>query len=287
MKEQGSKKQYKGSLTVEAALVLPMFVFATIIFLYCIQIVQLYEQVQKGITDVARRAATYGYVYEQFLQDEKQNKDEKGEEQKQSKAILRTLLDGSFYKINFLEVISEDTINEGLIVGGKLGILFLGSKFMEDEIIEVKATYSISLPTLFFKVHPIVVQQGVKTRGFVGRPLFVAEEEEEKEEGEYVYITEKGTVYHIEMTCSYIYRKPQAVMGSNIGDKRNNSGGKYYPCATCVHSELSMTQTYYITGYGTRYHSSASCTQVERNIKKLLLSEVGERRACKKCGGEK
>lgn len=286
MKEHGNKKSYKGSLTVEAALTLPMFIFAIVIFLYCIQVIQLYEQIQKGITDVARRASTYDYVFEQFRQDDNEEGRENEEEQKGSKVVLSSLLDGTFYKINFLEVISEDEINENLIVGGKLGILFLGSKFMENETIEVKASYSISLPTLFFKVHPIVVQQGVKTRGFVGRPLFV-EEEETEEKGEYVYITEKGTVYHVQMTCSYIYRKPQAVIGSNIEEKRNNSGGKYYPCATCVHSGLVNTQTYYITGYGSRYHSSASCTQVERNIKKILLSEVGERRACKKCGGEK
>lgn len=69
-----------------------------------------------------------------------------------------------------------------------------------------------------------------------------------------VYVTPKGTVYHYDISCSYINIKTNVVSYDDIANKRNKSGGKYKACEACSRSNNSVSQVY-ITDYGDRYHS--------------------------------
>ena len=57
-------KELKGLLTVEAALVLPIFIYAILAIIYFLQILWLQENLQNGITETGYFAAKYAYVYD-------------------------------------------------------------------------------------------------------------------------------------------------------------------------------------------------------------------------------
>lgn len=101
------------------------------------------------------------------------------------------------------------------------------------------------------------------------------------EEDEYVYVTEYGSVYHMDRGCSHLMINLHAVTDVEIADCRNNNMEKYYPCEKCGGNGTGIV---FITEEGNRYHSSATCSGIKREVRTVKLSEVGNLPACSTCG---
>lgn len=106
---------------------------------------------------------------------------------------------------------------------------------------------------------------------------------ETKDEDEYVYITECGTVYHRSRECSHLKISISVCNASDVSMKRNDYGQKYRPCERCASG--NSTGLVFITDKGDKYHNSANCSGLKRTIKTVKLSEVGGRGPCSVCGG--
>lgn len=63
-----TRTKAKGSLTLEAALVVPMFIYAIIAFIYFLQIINIQEAIQHAISETGLETVRYAYVYE-YLRD--------------------------------------------------------------------------------------------------------------------------------------------------------------------------------------------------------------------------
>lgn len=99
---------------------------------------------------------------------------------------------------------------------------------------------------------------------------------------QYVYLTAYGRVYHVSLNCSHLDLNISSVAYQEIDKYRNSSGSKYYPCELC--GGKGGEGICYITSYGTRYHNSMDCSGLLRNIRKVPITEVGDRKACSSCG---
>ena len=99
---------------------------------------------------------------------------------------------------------------------------------------------------------------------------------------EYVYITEDSSVYHRNRNCSHIMLSIRQTTAKEVTSLRNSSGARYKPCESC-HSRLSDGRLY-ITNEGDRYHNSINCSGLKRTVRAVRLSEVGDRRPCSRCG---
>lgn len=97
-----------------------------------------------------------------------------------------------------------------------------------------------------------------------------------------VYITEYGTVYHKERSCTHLSLSIQVTSLAEAVGEKNQSGAYYVPCEIC--GNHSFVSAVYITSYGTKYHTSVQCRGLKRTIKAVPLSEVEGMGACKKCG---
>ena len=104
-----------------------------------------------------------------------------------------------------------------------------------------------------------------------------------KEDEEYVYITECGTVYHRSRTCSHLKITISVVNLSDLPGRCNDYGQRYTPCEKCAKG--SSTGLVFITDKGDKYHNSATCSGLKRTVKTVKLSEVGGRGPCSACGG--
>ena len=102
-----------------------------------------------------------------------------------------------------------------------------------------------------------------------------------------VYMTEQGNVYHIKRNCTYLEPKVNVLSYNLLAEKRNSSGGKYYACDFCARqANCTEGQMIYITQYGNRFHVSAVCSAIKRNICTLSKEEAAQKYpVCKKCGG--
>ncbi len=283
------RKRMQGSLTVEATLILPLFFFVVFGFLYFFQVFKLQIKIQDSLTEIGQEASRYGYVYEYLTKDgateassEEQGTGSTGEVIKQT---LCKLVDGSFYKVRFKELMENDKSLQ-VVKGGVEQISFMGSSFMtENAQIQVVASYDVQIPVPFFSYFSIPIVQKVKTRGFVGVTLkndTEGNQAEEENQEEVVYATRKGTAYHKSTDCTYLSPKITSISAEALQTKRSKSGAIYYACEACCEG-TSPQSNYFITAYGNRYHTSKLCTKIDRTILTLKKSEVGTRKPCSKC----
>ncbi|MCR5526291.1 MAG: pilus assembly protein [Lachnospiraceae bacterium] len=101
------------------------------------------------------------------------------------------------------------------------------------------------------------------------------------EDDEIVYITPFGEVYHTHRNCRHLKLNIMEISRSEISSKRNNGGGKYYPCEFCGSRGGNKT---FITDDGDRWHTTKECPGLKRGIREVPLSEVEGMRKCADCG---
>ena len=242
----------KGSMTVEASLVLPIFMLAMVLILYMGMLIKCQDEVQGALTRVAREAsAEYGAT---------QNKALENIAYYQTK--LAIYLEASVFKFSLLD--------------SKL--------WNENEEIDLIITYRAKLPFRILGIKTPWFRQRVRTRAFVG--VDTRDKKEEKATRE-VYVTETGHVYHFKKTCTYLTLSISQLQFGDVEGLRNESGGKYKPCEKCCKDvKTNAEKKIYITNYGDRYHVNRGCSGIQRSIQKITLAEVGKRTLCSKCGEE-
>lgn len=291
------KRRIRASFTVEAALVLPIFIYAIIAFIYFIQIFLLQEYLQNAITETGYFSAKYAYVYDYLLNydgtKEKDGNKDKSTLESGVDAIIARTIDSSYYKIKLQDYLDLNIINESCIKEGFSGIqTYLSSYMAEEDAIDIVITYDIKLPLLFIPLDKVSMAQRVRMRGWSGHRVEAKKDSKDASEGEEdneqqekkVYITETGTVYHLTKECSHLKLSIQKASYGQLDMLRNASGGRYKACSLCGNKGLSETDCIYITDDGDRYHCNLNCSGLKRTIIEISLSEVGGRRPCKRCG---
>lgn len=142
--------------------------------------------------------------------------------------------------------------------------------------------------TKTFKVSPYIHEIGFKDaslsvsmtyRRWNGYDLF--EGNELKQQEEYVYVTEYGYSYHTSRECKHLSISISAIGCDEIDEKRNTSGKRYYACEKCGGNGTGIL---FVTEQGDKYHSSANCSGLKRNVRTIKKSEVGNRVPCSECG---
>lgn len=259
----------EASLTAEAALVLPMFLFGILFFLYFFQILYLQDSIQSSMTEAGKFISRYGKLTE---------------EEETSDLAYRLLL-----RQRFFEYLDEETINKSCIVGGTAGISFLPSEiFKEDAEINIVAVYQIRFPIPFFGEKIMEIKQQVKTRAFVGKPMKNAKEtadgnQKGEDEDFLVYITENASVYHKNENCTHLRLSIMEIEKSQLKTIRNENGGKYKACEKCIRG-AEAEENVYVAKEGDRYHVSLSCSGLKRTVYTVEYSMVKDKRKCSRCG---
>lgn len=147
----------------------------------------------------------------------------------------------------------------------------------EEDHIGIKACYEYKPPYDIFHKSLFIFKQGVKIRKWRGE-----ESKTEQEKEDLVYVTKYGTVFHESCDCTYLKPKLQKVTMSEVSKLRNSSGEKYRACRYCKNQIEEFNQCY-ITPDGNRFHRSAHCWELERDVYQIPRSQVGNRKPCSKC----
>lgn len=296
-KIRGNKNKFKGSLTIEAALIMPVFIFATLAFIYLLQVLILHNNLQDAITGIGLDSAKYGYVYETLSdyidKSEHNNNDlsKKGEDgiiDSSLETFIAKSIDSVYFKTNLYTRLNPDSLNKSVVQNGFSGIHTYLSSFMdEDDEVDIILNYNIRIPLVFFNVSDFQVVQRVKLKSWNGyrpSPRFTTHYGDlEEQDEEIVFITQTGNVYHVTRNCSHISLSIRNVPYSQVKNLRNNSGGKYSSCNKCW-SANATEGLVYITTSGDRYHGSKNCSGLKRTIIEVPISKVADRNKCKRCG---
>ncbi len=252
------KRGVKGSITVEAAIAGPIFLYGMLGFLYLIHIFSVQSAVQKVLIDTANTASLYGYFHEES----------------QTTAGLQA----AFYLHG-----DKSKLASPCIQGGAISLL--RSSYEEQDIILV-ADYRIKIPVPLLNIKSFSISQTVKTRKFVGA------KREGKDRGStggeetdfYVFIAETGSVYHLTESCTHLDLSIREISMGEVEVLRNEGGGRYKDCELCCRGSVNSTAVVYITDYGDRYHMQHDCSGLKRRVKRVLFSAVKNWKRCSRCG---
>lgn len=246
-----------GSLTVEAACTLPLFLAAMIAVMFFINVVTTSVQVSQGLHEAGRQMALLAYVKDAADID--------------SEGYLTGALSLVYANGKVKEKVSEEITGLSLLRSGIL---------RKDEMIDLVAEYFLDVPMLYLGDQKIYMLQRARVRAWTGRDTD-SDGKASGESGTTVYVTVNGSVYHKDRECSHIRLSIQMVNRSQMESMRNTNGGKYHPCEACKGGTGNQM---YVTDSGDRYHSSTSCSGLKRGVISVLLSEVESWSPCSRCG---
>lgn len=284
------KNKAEASLTVETALVLPIFIYFFIALIYFLQIMIIQEHIQASITNLGLGLAKSAYVYDDFIDAGDIESFDTSlfglETDIDLKSLSASAINSAVIKQLAKCYIDTELINNSCIHEGMTGISFYDSSVLnQDDYIDIVVRYRIRIPVSLFGLEDIRMIQRVRLRGWNGQQVparYILVEEENNTEEQMVYIAQTGKVYHIDRECSHISLSIETVSGIPT-ERRNKSGGKYYPCETCCKSIPDGCNTFYITAYGDRYHINKSCSGIKRTVQSIPISKVDGRSPCKRC----
>lgn len=240
------------SITVEAAMAVPIFFLAVVSLLYLMEIMAVQTAMRSALQYAGKNAAEEAYIV--------------------------TMVMPSRLEQDVVNSIGAKRLDRSIVIGGSGGIRCNGSRISSRTGIgELIVTYQVRLPIPMFGVPPIKYQDKIRIKAWVGyeKSGFGSEQEDT------VYITKTGMVYHKDYHCTYLELSIHMVPSGDIGSLRNESGGKYYPCEHCMRNGGDGV---YITDTGNRYHSSLSCSGLKRTVYAVPLSEAVGKGACVRCG---
>lgn len=210
-------KRISGSITIEAALALPIFLFSVLFFLLFFHLFYIHNVIQISILDAAREVSQEMYKKE-------------------------NIIDLSQYVKKHL---SYHAFPVFCLEGGRGGILSSQST-MDGNRIDVIVSYKMIFPVPFFGEQSLSITQKVRTRGTVGvwqidefleRNTSNLDSMNKIEENHLVYMAENGVVYHTNPECSHIKLQIKSIVFHHIDKTRNHTGGTYSACHLCVQDE--------------------------------------------------
>lgn len=241
----------KGSMTVEASFVLPIFLFAALTILFMNKLILYEEQVQWAFTRTAREVSV------------------------EYAALDKPFVISPEYLMGKMNLYLKEN---GLIVSTAR------SRFdPETNEIDLIADYEVTVPFPVVGRKHFRFTEQVHTRAFTG--VTTRQDGGGTNEDTIVYVTKTGNVYHRSLSCTYLKLHISQVKYGDLTYLRSESGGKYYHCESCCRGkEFGAEEEVFICSYGDRFHSYRTCKNIKRSIQEVLLSEAGNRLPCSKCG---
>ena len=248
------------SLTVEAALELPVFFVLAAIVLQYACVMRAAAQYSGSLTTTAQEMAIAAY------------KEEYGD----ANHIIRAALSDAWATSRVIGTAADkDAVRNAS---------FLNSSYLKDnDLIRLVLSYQpkpkyslINLPFTFF------VQKAV-VRGWVGKKGHSGKHQDGKEEDQdhhTVYVTEHGSVYHTNPDCSHLKVTIIPVTEKQLKNARNTSGAKYKKCPYCGSHPGGQ---YYVDPYGNCWHTSVNCPSLKRTVHEVDKDDCGHMHECKDC----
>lgn len=266
--------RFSGSMTVEAALCLSLFIFMTVSLVVPLKLINTQRQMQAALETTGEDFSQYGYIKYQL--DKKEPNVE--ESDSWSRELLEHLTSAAV--LTYLEV----QVRRSVQSKGIRSLSLTRSKILQDgETICLKADYDMVLPFPVFKIASVPASSICYRRAWIGREGGRSGEAGQGEEDETVYISRHPTCYHRSRECRYLHNHVSVIAYESLKTEKNAEGNLYQPCMVCG-GKAGKGDKVYIMPSGERYHSDRYCSSIIAYIEAVPLSQVEALGACSYCG---
>ena len=259
----------QGSMTVEAAVIIPLLLFLVLNLTSVIEMLRLHSRLEMALWKYGKVMAVGSHMLEM---------DEETDEISETATTLLT--DAAVY-LAVTNELGEEYLENSPLTYGKAGLSFLRSSYMEEDGIDIHLAYRVSPEFALPGFRSFWMVNRYYARAWTG--YCVAGDEVV---AEYVYVTEYGTVYHESLQCSHLKRTIEMVGIDEVRVKRNDLGERYRICELCGLD--GRTEAVYITPDGECYHALISCTALKRTLRVMEKEEAeADYQPCSRCAVQK
>lgn len=264
----------KASMTIEAALTLSIFIFAAVLLLLPMKILNTQRKIQAELEAAGEEFSQYAYVQHVFLTGQEELAAGMDEF---AKRFGYELIEGAAER--YVQIRAEEQADTHCIEH----VTLKRSEILNDgEMIDLIMDYEIRMPFPVLGIHVIPCTARSCRRAWIGKEGKETKGDPDGKEAEVVYVGKNSTRYHKNRNCHYLANRLSAVAFEEISEKRNGSGRKYGACAVCGKQAVAGSMVY-IMPEGSSYHSTKICTAILSYVRAVKLSEAEHLGACSYC----
>lgn len=278
----------KGSMTLEAAAAIPLFLFFVMNLLFIFEAVRLQSGLQAALQQAGEQVCEAAY-YTRFGSGNGQGEGSGDNAQAgdgEGSGALSLLVSETYVRNKVTSYLGNSFWDHTCIVGGKAGLSFAQSRIMTDaDRVEIIVNLRIRPFARVVAFPDFSMQARYCGHAWVGWTPGTGPADTAGTGGdsEKVYVTRYGEVYHTDSECIYLNPQVRAVPASQVDSMRSGDGSMYYPCECCRPGGNGIV---YITKEGNRYHSDRNCGGIVRHISARESGAAKEHyRPCPLCGG--
>lgn len=291
------------SVTIEAALCLPLFLFFFMAVLEPIWWLDRQRKIQTTAEAWSEKLCQYSYLASRETEDAKRN-------ESAGNKRLSEASGGDSFKADGKEAenpVNEEIQNAAVFLSEAAASLWLmgeAGQYADQLRIEnaevpdetgniiFQLEYEEQIPFFPEAFQKVTMNVGVKKRAWIGLDgklragsTETGDMAEEDREEPMVYVGSGMGRYHLSRDCHYLSNQYEAVSEEQAKEMRNGTGQKLSPCASCSPSSAG-NGIVYVTPSGRHYHYKKSCSAMVSYVRRVPLKEVSHLGVCSYCGKE-
>lgn len=274
-------RRLEAGMTVEAAVVLPLFLFFFLNLGSAIEMIRLHNNLEFALCDIGKRMSIYGYALTASEENPEDGERAEREQENEWLAELKDVgLSYTYVKKELVDYLGRDYLEEAPIVNGVDGLQFLESEIFDgNDCFELVVTYRVAPfgELAGFKGF----RMANKYYGHLWNGYHIPGTEGDADGEDVVYVAEYGSVYHEEASCTHLFLTVREVSLQEAYESRNSNGAKYELCQYC--GENNLVGRVYITEDGDRIHYQKDCTGLKRTVYEIPREEADGYTPCTRC----
>lgn len=280
MVEKRNNQIYRASMTLEAAVVFPIFILTILMLYSSFALFHFYGGLQSELAKEAQRVAVYSAAKEIIspaIGGESAGRESLGADNSgiDVSDIATKVMSNIYIENEVRKRLDAETLEKAGIQNLRFTTSYLSSG---TTVVDTVVMYTMEPRFNFIGMSGIPFINRARVKVWNGYEQRQTVEEEER----YVYITETGEVYHLTETCSHIDLTIIPVSREYIYELRTANQERYKACELCgVGTDALM----YITDTGDRVHSSLTCSSLKRSVQRVPLSSCEGMNCCSRCAG--
>ncbi len=272
-------------MTVEAAMVLPLFLFFFVNMGSAIEMIRLHGNLQLALWDTGNQMCVYGYVGKEAGVIDESVKEES--ERAWWADIGDVALTYTYVKGQVVDYTGREYLEDSPLSHGADGLHFWesdvvgnGDLVVAGDVLDIVMTYEVSPAFEIPFVKPFRMCNRYYGRLWTGYD--VGNGKTDADLKNVVYVVENAEVYHARSDCTHLKLDIREVSLMEAFSERNENGGRYTACSKC--SGVLYAQTVYIAREGDFYHKDRGCPGLKRTIYTMPQKQAETRyRSCSRC----
>ncbi|MGN0396379.1 MAG: TadE/TadG family type IV pilus assembly protein [Coprococcus sp.] len=258
-------KMDEGSATLEAALILPVFIFAMLVIYSMGCAICTRTVVYEAMQETVQYMAEYAYMYDRAA--EAADVDYEG-----SAAGTAVNVATAYGKLG--GYIDDKELVDKYVSGGVSGIIIMQAELNDDGYIYMDIAYQLAVDVPLVGNLCSSVTESIRQKAYLGNSIISDETQEE-----YVYVAENQSVYHTTRSCYHIRLSVMQISEKTL----NSRYSSLKPCDFCVKEGVTKNIVY-VTEEGDKYHYSRVCRGLKRTVYRVKKSECQDLPPCSNCG---